>query len=263
MASTFGFFHAHPDDEAIATGGVMAQLADAGHRVVLVVATRGEHGEVPAGVLRPGEELWERRVAETHAAAAILGVERVEFLGYRDSGMMDAETNSAPDSFWSTDVEEAAERLASVLREEDAHAVTAYDERGGYGHPDHIQVHRVGLRAAALAGTPAVFESTVNADHVTRMIREAAGTMEFEETDLGVPEARITTFVDVTDVIERKRAAMVAHASQITEESFFLQLPPDLFRRAFGTEWFIRHGAPAGTREASLHPRSGRAGPRT
>ncbi len=152
--STLVSFHAHPDDECIACGGVIRKAADAGHRVVLVVATRGEEGEIPGGLLADGEELWQRRVAETQASAGILGVQRVEFLGYHDSGMMGAPANDRPGSFWTTPVEEAAKRLADLLRAEQADVLTCYDAHGGYGHPDHIQVHRVGLRAAELAGPP-------------------------------------------------------------------------------------------------------------
>src|SRR3954449_4182714 len=108
--STLVFFHAHPDDECIATGGTMAKAAADGHRVVLVVATKGEHGEVDDGVLGEGEALWQRRVQETEEAARILGVARVEFLGYVDSGMMGTDTNDLPGSFWGADVDEAAER---------------------------------------------------------------------------------------------------------------------------------------------------------
>src|SRR4051794_18051953 len=131
----------------------MRKAADEGHRVVLVVATRGEHGEVEDGFLAPEEPLWHRRVIETHASADILGAQRIEFLGYIDSGMMGEATNDLPGSFWSAPVEEAAERLASILRAERADVLTVYDDNGNYGHPDHIQVHRVGMRAAELAGT--------------------------------------------------------------------------------------------------------------
>jgi len=160
-------FHAHPDDECIACGGVMRKAYEQGHRVVLVVATRGEVGEVPDGFLGEGEELWERRVKETHAAADILGAARVEFLGYVDSGMMGEPTNDVPGTFWTADVEEAAGKLAAILREEDAEVLTVYDDHGGYGHPDHIQVYRVGMRAAELAGTPRVFQATMNRDTST------------------------------------------------------------------------------------------------
>src|SRR5437879_11244392 len=110
----------------------MRKAFEDGHRVVLVVATRGENGEVPDGFLADGEPLWRRRVAETHASAEILGAKRVEFLEYVDSGMMGTETNDAPGSFWTAPVDEAAEKLAAILREENADVLTVYDENGGY-----------------------------------------------------------------------------------------------------------------------------------
>ena len=200
--ATLVTFHAHPDDESITTGGVMAKASEEGHRVVLVVATKGEHGEVAEGFLEPGEPLWERRVKETQACAEILGVARVEFLGYVDSGMMGTPENDLPESFWRADVEEAAARLAAILIEEKADVLTIYDENGQYGHPDHIQVYRVGARAAELAGTPRVYMNTINRDYVQRSLREAAEQGEIpgdinpeDMAELGVPEARITTAV--------------------------------------------------------------------
>jgi LmbE family N-acetylglucosaminyl deacetylase len=179
-------FHAHPDDEAIATGGLMAQTRAAGGRVVLVVATRGERGEPQPGVLADGEALWERRIPETFAAAEILGVDRVEFLGYVDSGMMGEPSNDFPYSFWQADVEQAAHRLAAILREEGADVLTVYDDNGGYGHPDHIQVHRVGLRAAAMAGVPLVLQATMNRDEISRMVEQRA----LAEAEEGAEQAR-------------------------------------------------------------------------
>ena len=260
--ATLVSFHAHPDDECIACGGVIRKAADAGHRVVLVVATRGEQGEIPEGLLADGEELWQRRVAETRASAGILGVQRVEFLGYHDSGMMGTPANDRPGSFWTTPVEEAAGRLAGLLRAEQADVLTCYDAHGGYGHPDHIQVHRVGMRAAELAGTPRVFQSTINRDHVERTIRQfaaqdAADGVEFPEPDpdtFGLPESVITAAVDVTPYLDAKRRAMRAHASQISDQSFFLALPDDAFRYTFGTEWFIRDGQGPGITETDLLP---------
>src|SRR5258708_7222213 len=121
-------FHAHPDDEAIATGGVMAKAAAEGHRVVLVTATRGERGEVAEGVLRPGEQLWQGGFEELAGGAKTLGVPRHEFLGYLDSGMMGTADNEVPGSFWQADVEEAAAKLADILRDEEADALTVYDD---------------------------------------------------------------------------------------------------------------------------------------
>ncbi|MDQ3979492.1 MAG: PIG-L family deacetylase [Actinomycetota bacterium] len=254
---TLVVFHAHPDDEAIATGGSMAKAASEGHRVVLVVATRGEHGEVAEGFLEEGEELGHRRVKETYAAAEILGVARVEFLPYVDSGMMGTPENDLPESFWQADVEEAAARLARILQEEHADILTAYDENGIYGHPDHIQVHRVGLGASELAGTPKVYMNTVDRDRILRLLWEApAGTLpgdiDLREFRVGVSADRITTRVDVHRFIDRKRQAMVAHASQIADGSWFLTMPPETFTAAFGEENFILCGAPPGTTETDL-----------
>ncbi len=264
--ATLVCFHAHPDDESIATGGTMILAADDGHDVVLVLGTRGEEGEPVPGVLDEGEPLWRRRVAETHEAARRLGATRVEFLGYQDSGMMGEPTNDNPDCFWQADLDEASDRLATVLREVGADVLTIYDDHGGYGHPDHIQVHRVGVRAAEKVGVTRVFESTMNRDHIRRAMGERAGDFEVDlevaaegasevteeevermrratEEEFGSPEALITHAVDVRSVIDRKRSAMRAHESQIAPDSFFLAMPDDVFTGAFGTEWFIALGA--------------------
>lgn len=258
MSHTLVTFHAHPDDEAIATGGVMAKAADEGHRVVLVVATRGELGEVEEGFLPQGEILADRRVEETHRAADALGVARVEFLGYRDSGMMGEPTNDEPGCFWQADLDEAAARLATILEEENADVLTCYDDHGTYGHPDHIQVHRVGVRAGESAGTPKVYESTGNRDHLKAVIEEAPPELrpdDFDPSffdDFGSPESLITTTVDVREFVDAKRAAMRAHASQISDQSFFLSMPDDAFVASFGWEWFILRDAAEGTREVDL-----------
>jgi LmbE family N-acetylglucosaminyl deacetylase len=259
-------FHAHPDDEAIATAGVMAKAASEGHRVVLVVATRGEHAGYGHEMLEPGEKMSERREQETQRAAEILGVSRVEFLGYVDSGMMGTPENDAQGSFWTADVDEAAQRLAKILDEEHADVLTIYDYHGGYGHPEHIQVHRVGARAAELAGTPIVYESTINRDHIRRLLEQAiaSGNSELpggldpddlpdpDDTTFGSPESIITTVVDVREFVDRKRSAMVAHESQIAESHFFLKMPPEMFREGFGYESFIRRGAPDGAQDTDL-----------
>jgi LmbE family N-acetylglucosaminyl deacetylase len=259
--ATLVSFHAHPDDECIACGGVIRKAADQGHRVVLVIATRGERGEVAEGFLADGEELWQRRVAETHASAEILGAQRTEFLGYQDSGMMGTPANSLAGSLWAAPVDEAAGKLAALLREEDADVLTCYDENGGYGHPDHIQVHRVGMRAAALAGTRRVYQNTMNRDHMLRGMKafaEQAAAAGVDVPDVagqenfGQPESVITAAVDVLPYVDVKRRAMRAHASQISEQSFFLALPDEAFRYAFGTEWFIRDGQGPGITETDL-----------
>ncbi|NNE11701.1 MAG: GlcNAc-PI de-N-acetylase [Ilumatobacter sp.] len=264
-------FHAHPDDEAIATGGSMARAHDEGHRVILVVATDGAHGETP-GDLVAGESLVERRRLETDASAAALGVDRVAFLGYRDSGMTGWEANDHPDSFWQAELDTAAERLAAILREERVDVLTIYDWHGGYGHPDHVKVHRVGRRAAELVAADLpelrVLESTMNRDEMRRGLAEAA-EMGLETADddgepfdpdapmddgnpMGTPEAEITLGVDVSDFIDRKRQAIAAHRSQVDESSFFLQMPAEQFAQAFGREWFIEPDREPGPREGWL-----------
>jgi LmbE family N-acetylglucosaminyl deacetylase len=253
-------FHAHPDDEALLTGGTMARAAAAGHRVVVVFATDGGAGLASAAYGVRGGMAPVRR-AEAQAAASVLGAVRVEFLGYADSGMMGTPANSAPGSFWSAPVDEAAKKLAAILEEERADVLTCYDDIGGYGHPDHIQVHRVGMRAAALAGTPRVYQNTMNRDHMERgraAFAERAAEAGVPVDDLGdgddwgKPESVITAAVDVTCYLEYKRRAMRAHASQISEASFFLALPEEAFRYGFGTEWFIRDGQGPGITETDL-----------
>ncbi len=226
---------------------------------MLVVATRGERGEPQPGILTNDEALWEHRVPETFAAAEVLGVDRVEFLGYVDSGMMGETTNDFPYSFWQADVERAANRLAAILTEEDADALTVYDDNGGYGHPDHIQVHRVGLRAAEIAGVPRVFQATMNQTRIAEGL--AARAAELDEarsegvdvpdpgTTFGKPESEITHGVDVSTHAAVKRRAMKSHRSQISEDSWFLSMDDDMFTEAFGTEWFIETGRPRGESE--------------
>lgn len=253
--ATVVFFHAHPDDEAIATGGTMALLADEGHRVVLVVATRGEMGEPNEGILDPGEALGDRREAEVRHAGQLLGVESVEFLGYRDSGMVEEASNDDPRCFWQADLEEASQRLCDILKRVEADVLVGYDPNGTYGHPDHIKVHLVGERAGALAGLDRVFWTTANRDMIQAAMDSGAFDDDDEEPDervdrsqMGMPEAELTHAINVISVIDRKKAALAAHASQIDEQSFFLSMPDDVFEMAFGTEWFVnvaRHRANA------------------
>jgi LmbE family N-acetylglucosaminyl deacetylase len=259
--ATIVALHAHPDDECITQGGTLAKLADAGHRVVLVYATTGELGEVPEGLLADGESLVERRIAETERSAAALGAARLVWLGYHDSGMEGMPENDDPRSFWQADVDEAAGRVAAVLSEEGAEAAIIYDEQGNYGHPDHVQVHRVGVRAVAKAGTPQVLEATINRDRLAAYAAEARaagadmeGWPDFEDPSflLGMPDARITTRIDVGPWLDRKRAAMAAHATQVGDLGTFLAMDDETFRAAMGTEFFIRHGVPSDHRDDDL-----------
>jgi LmbE family N-acetylglucosaminyl deacetylase len=265
---TLVVFHAHPDDEAIATGGSMARAHAEGHRVVLVVATNGEHGEVPED-LAEGETLAARRRAETERSAAALGVDEVVWLGYSDSGMTGWDANSHDQSFWQADVDEAAARLATILRKESADVLTIYDWHGNYGHPDHIKVHRVGCRAEQMVAADLprlrVFEATWNRDDMRRQMgaaREAALEFGPEDFDpdgpmddgnpMGTPEAELTHVVDVSDFISNKRASISAHSSQVTDTGFFMGMTDEAFTFAFGREWFIEHGREPGLRTGWL-----------
>jgi LmbE family N-acetylglucosaminyl deacetylase len=211
-------------------------------------------------MLRADESLAERRVDETRRAASILGIHRVEFLDYIDSGMMGYPANEDPLSFWNADLEEAAEQVARILSAERAEVLTVYDDHGGYGHPDHIKVSQVGLRAAELARTPRVFQATTNRDHLLRLIAGArSADLDLPELPdpadfegFGVAESDITTAVDVTPFVGAKRAAMAAHATQISDTSLFLALPEDAFALTWGTEWFVRVGAPPRANERWL-----------
>lgn len=245
--STLVCFHAHPDDEAIATGGLMAAAADAGHRVVLVCATRGEVGEPQEGVLDPGEELWERRMVELAKSCEILGADEPRWLGYHDSGMIGEDTNDAPGSFWGADLDEATERFAAILREVDADVVTIYDEHGGYGHPDHIMVHKVGLAGATAAGVANVYESTMNRTEIQQMMEAQSELFDedgpgdddrIDVDNMGTPAEDISFRVAVASNIDKKKQSMMAHRSQIGPDSFFLKMPDEVFAMAFGFEHF-------------------------
>jgi LmbE family N-acetylglucosaminyl deacetylase len=224
-----------------------------------VYATRGEVGEAPEGLLAPGERLVDRRQVEVMRSAAALGVHRVEFLGYRDSGMQGTPDNDHPASFWQASVDAAAARLADLLRAERADVLLAYDENGNYGHPDHVQVHRVGVRAAELAGTPQVLEATINRDTVRGFIELMVASGEASWDDVpnlddpdeifGMPDEVITTRVDVRGWAERKLAAMRAHETQVGDLAPFLAMPVEVFREAMGTEFFIRRGVPSDHRD--------------
>jgi LmbE family N-acetylglucosaminyl deacetylase len=189
-------------------------------------------------------------------AADVLGVSRLEFLGYTDSGMIGEPTNDDQSCFWQADVDEAATRLAAIVQDEGAGVLVIYDDHGGYGHPDHIQVHRVGIRAAELAGIAEVYEATIDRDRVAKMIRESPATEGGpdidENSDFGVREWQITTRIDVSDQVATKRAAMRCHRSQIPDDAFFLAMPDEQFQMAFSEEQYIHRGAPTGAGESAL-----------
>lgn len=254
--STLVCFHAHPDDEVFTTGGVMRLAANAGHRVVLVTATDGALGEFPDGILSDGESLAERRRTELQKSADALGVSRIVLLHYADSGMAGTPQNDLGTAFCNADVDEAAGKLAAVLEEERADVLTIYDPHGGYGHPDHIKVHVVGLRAGKVAGTEHIYETTTNRDHMKRLMEanpnwsDDAAPPDVES--FGLPESEITTVVDVSSVMDAKRRAMEAHETQVGDFGPFLQMPPEILASVFGREWFRRVGGGPGLTETAL-----------
>jgi len=250
-------FHAHPDDEVLLTGGTLARAAAEGHRVVLVVATDGEAGL--ASDSAAGADLGHTRASELARSARALGCARVVRLGLPDSGWR-TEEQSGVEVFSRMPIDRAAGALIDVLREEHADALTVYDPAGGYGHPDHRQVHRVGLHAAAAAATPSVLEATLPRERLHRVIRMAAalpGLLDSVDPDsfarAFTPRREITHRIDVREHLEAKREAMRAHASQSTSDigprtlALLLRLPSPLFRLVAGHEWFVQRGARPGS----------------
>ncbi len=245
-------FHAHPDDESLLTGGTLARAATEGHRVVVVVATAGEAGLTAAG----DEDLGTRRLGELHRAAAELGVARVLCLGYSDSGLRGE--SSDPNAFVTADETDAASRLAAILTEERADVLTSYDRAGGYGHPDHVKVHRVARLAAAMSGVPVLLEATVDRRPLLRLARTIRPVPRLPQTfrphvllHAFSDHDELTHRVNVRPYLARKRAAFAAHGSQLTGGSgvrslaIYLRMPRFLFAVLFGREWFVEVGRPA------------------
>ena len=241
--------HAHPDDEVLGTGGILARYADEGIRTVLVTCTNGEQGDGPGGV-KPGEPGHDEaavsavRLQELRESAAHLGISHVELLGYRDSGMAGWSGNEAEDAFANVPVEVAAGRLAELMERYRPQVVVTYDENGGYGHPDHIQAHRIAVAATEASGIPRkLYYTAVPRERMAELfefLRSTGDAPEMElPDDFGVPEAQITTVVDVASQVDRKIKALQAHASQ-GENIFFLRMPAEAQHRVFAAESFIR-----------------------
>lgn len=260
-ARTVVFVHAHPDDEALLTGGTMARLAAEGHRVVLVTATDGEKG-LAAEHVGEGSSLGEVRAGELSAAARALGCADVVRLGFPDSGLV---PDPQAQTFCTLPVEEVATSLADVLTSVGAEVVCGYDAAGGYGHPDHVQVHRMTRRAAALAGTPLLLEATIDRRALQAAVRLAAPVLPRESQYQAASfdgrfaePASITHRVRVGRYSTAKRRALQAHASQATggtEErlaAWLLRLPGPAFRAVLGREWFVEVGRSPGRRRSGL-----------
>jgi len=258
--ATIVYLHAHPDDEASQTAGTMARAAAEGHRVVVVFATHGEHGEVAADAVE-GETVADYRRREAEASAAAIGLARIVWLGYSDSGMSGWEQNNVEGSLHRADLDEAAQRVADVLDQEQADFLVGYDWHGGYGHPDHVKVHHIAHRAADLAAVrPRLLESTMNRTEIAALLRAGreAG-LDLDDFDpeapmddgnpLGSTEDEITWRVDTTAYLPQKRASLEAHRSQATDIEGFLTMPPEVFAALFGHEYLIEPGDDGPMRE--------------
>nr|HXW44481.1 PIG-L family deacetylase [Streptosporangiaceae bacterium] len=246
--------HAHPDDEASSTGGVLALYSDQGIRTVVVTCTNGEFGDAP-GQVKPGEDghdeqaVAQLRLAELRQSAKILGVSHLELLGYHDSGMPDWEYKDRPDAFCNVPLDEVAGRIAALIGQYEPQVVISYDDKGMYQHPDHVHAALAAAAAVASTGTPAKFYQAAMRPSSWRKVWEALRELGADvpareitpeqRQQLAEAEERITTSVDIRPVLERKREALHAHASQI-QDSWFAKLPPEVAVAAFGHETFVR-----------------------
>jgi N-acetyl-1-D-myo-inositol-2-amino-2-deoxy-alpha-D-glucopyranoside deacetylase len=277
--------HAHPDDESIETGATMARYVAQGARVTLVTCTLGELGEViPAELGYLGWDadggLGEYRIGELAAACAALGVTDHRFLGspgrWRDSGMMGSDSNNWAGCFWLAEVDEAARELLGIIEEVRPQVMISYDENGFYGHPDHIQAHRVARRAFGLAN------GLVSKLYATAMPRSVlpealalapdgdpdpgplAGTgftavASLDDVPFGVDDSRVTTQIDGAGYLDAKLAAMRAHRTQISVHGSLFALSNMVGRRALGTEYYTLVAGPVTERGPSLADRGATA----
>lgn len=255
--------HAHPDDECMLTGELLAKSAARGLRTVVVYGTRGDAGE--SGLDLEGAALGERRAEEARAACAELGVDRVQFLDYLDSGMAGTATNDHPRAFCRAAPEDVAGRIAALVADEDLLAVVGYDANGTYGHPDHLQVHRVAHVLAAALGVPWLLDATYNREYLASL-PDSDGRLD---PNYASAEADLTHFVQGEEWFRAKMEGIKCHRSQGTRPR-----PEDRPRRTidgwrarFGTEWFVA-GSPIGATDLAglagvLEPKEVWPGPLT
>jgi LmbE family N-acetylglucosaminyl deacetylase len=245
--------HAHPDDEA-SGGGILARYADQGIRTIVVTCTNGEFGDAPGGI-KPGqpghdeEQVARLRLAELRESAKILKISDVETLGYHDSGMPDWDYKDRPDVFANVPLHDVADRIGDLIVKYRPQVLVTYDDSGAYQHPDHVRASQAAQAAAKSTDIPAkVYLSTMRGSS-WRRIWEALREAGEEVPDFAIDEERssralrseerITTTIDIRSVLDRKRAALFAHGSQIND-SWFRKLPPEVVEEAFGYEYFIR-----------------------
>jgi LmbE family N-acetylglucosaminyl deacetylase len=264
--------HAHPDDETIGTGGILARYSAAGVRTVVVTCATGDLGEVSDPGLLDTTGVAGLRQHELEAATTTLGVSRVVGLGYGDSGMPGWPENKRPGVFFAAPLDEAAERLLRIIDQERPQVLVTYDETGGYGHPDHLKTHRVAVAAWAAAGSirPAKLYfirfplgwSRRFVDALRQAGIDAPGSAPTgadagrSVTEIGVPDDWITTAVDVRAQIAVKRAALACHRSQMPPDHFLMRMPPHVAQEFWAAEFFSREAgpttAPAGVLETDL-----------
>ena len=257
--------HAHPDDEAISTGGILARYSDEGIRTVLVTCTDGSAGDGPGGV-KPGEPghdpeaVAAMRLQELERSCKALGVKHLEMLGYTDSGMMGWPQNDAPGSFWTTPVPEAAAKLAQLVQSYQPQVVVTYDSNGFYGHPDHIQAHRITMEAVESTGTPdKLYFTAVPKSWFAELGKRLSELgVEFPSPDVspedaavpaedrssgpeewGTPDEEVTTVVDVAGAVDQKYDSLLAHSSQ-SDNIFFLRMGREAFGEVMTREAFVR-----------------------
>jgi N-acetyl-1-D-myo-inositol-2-amino-2-deoxy-alpha-D-glucopyranoside deacetylase len=254
------FVHAHPDDETISGGATMARYAADGAHVTLVTCTLGEEGEIHVpelALLAPtdADQLGGYRLVELERACAAMGITDYRFLGgagrYRDSGMMGTASNEHPRAFWQADLDVAASYLVDVIREVRPQVLVTYDSNGGYGHPDHINAHRVAMRAAELATAegfgPAkvywtAYPRSVMQEGLERFAESGnnpfAGVTNVEDLPFAVPDERIAARIDSQEFAEAKMAAVRAHATQIPTDSWLFTLAEGFGKDFLGIEYF-------------------------
>ena len=250
--------HAHPDDETINNGATMALYADLGAQVTLVTCTRGEEGEVLVPTLAhlaSGAEdgLGKHREVELANAMQALGITDFRFLGapeksFRDSGMMDTEPNKRPDVFWQADLDTAAKLLVKIIHEVRPHVLITYDEIGGYGHPDHIQAHRVAMRAVELADqwkVQKVYWNTMPKSVLEESMKKMKelgsdffGAESVDDLPFAKDDKFVTTLIDGENYVQNKLDAMKAHETQISTDGPFFALSNNLGLQVWGDEYY-------------------------
>lgn len=260
--------HAHPDDEASSTGGVLAKYSAEGVRTVVVTCTNGEFGDGPSGI-KPGEDGHDTsgvaltRLAELREACKHLGVTFLELLEYHDSGMPDWEYQHNPEAFCNVPVVDVAARIGALIAEYQPQVIITYDPDGAYQHPDHVHAARCAIAAVDQTEVPARLYFTAMRrsawQKIFEALREAGEDVpewdmtEEEQRKIAEAEAAITTEIDIRPVLDRKRDALLAHASQIAD-SWFSKIPPQVAEEAFGVESFtrVRGGTPDSVPETDL-----------